>query len=337
MSEQLRYSKVSRRIWLDAGFRSLSAPEPNGRDCFLRLLTASEQGPIPGLFHAWPAGIAQSLGWSTEGFGEALAEVLVNGMAELDETIGLWFLPNALRHNEPESPNTVRGWRSQWRELPDSPLKLRATEHFLAHFRAKGEAWEKAFLEAIGERAPAPSSNPSGKRAQKTRKNQAVEPKVQDPPKAPSTDSQPNVDPSPKASVMPSGKASANQEQEQEQEDLGSSSSARVVTQADIPCPPDLALTDDEFGQLALGVGMSREFVERATPQLRAGFLSHEPRTLSKWRRTLVTALRTSWGDPRRKNELLGKVPTPRRAGPVQPNHGGGVDLIALTGAEVLR
>ncbi len=192
-SDNLRYSKVSRRIWFDAGFRSLSAPVPNGRDCFIRLLTAPEQGPIPGLFQAWASGIAESLGWSTEAFGEAFTEVEREGMALVDLSIGLWFLPNAIFHNQPESPNTIRGWRSQWRELPDSHLKETAREHFLAYCRARGPAWEQAFLEAIGEQIASPSSNPSGL-------------------------AKPSPKRLPKPSVKALAKPSPNQEQEQDQE-----------------------------------------------------------------------------------------------------------------------
>lgn len=190
--DHARYSKVTRRMWYDATFLSLSGPAPNGRDCFIRLLTAPELGPIPGLFQAWPAGIAQSLGWTTEGFGEALREVIDKGMARLDERVGLFWLPNAIKHNEPESPNTVRGWKRAWRELPDSPLKDEAQEHLLAYLRARGEAWERAFLEVLGLKPPSPSSNPSGR-----------------------------AKPTPKASVHPSPEASSNQEQEQEQEQEG--------------------------------------------------------------------------------------------------------------------
>lgn len=94
------------------------------------------------------------------------------------------------------------------------------------------------------------------------------------------------------------------------------------------PCPSGLELTEAEFEQLKLGTGMTREFVVKATPQLRARFLSDNPRPLTQWRRTLVAALSTAWSDPKRRDDLMG-LSQPRRATgaftgqqrPIQPNH----------------
>ena len=86
-----------------------------------------------------------------------------------------------------------------------------------------------------------------------------------------------------------------------------SSSSAREASAptTDGPCPPDLELTADEFGQLAMGVGMTRDFVDRATPQLRAQFASQDPRTPGKWRRTLVKSLTIAWNDRTQRKKYL--------------------------------
>lgn len=82
------------------------------------------------------------------------------------------------------------------------------------------------------------------------------------------------------------------------------------------PCPPDLELNEGEIAQLRLGVGMTEEFIRRATPQLRAKFLSDEPRTLPRWRRTLIAALIRSWSDPAQKKTLMG-IST-RKTKPIQ-------------------
>ncbi len=95
----------------------------------------------------------------------------------------------------------------------------------------------------------------------------------------------------------------------------------------DVPCPTDLDLSPDERGSLSLGTGMSAEFFERAIPQLRARFMTDTPRTLAKWKRSLHTALTSSWNDRARRDELLGiSKPAPKRQEkyrtPVQPSHG---------------
>lgn len=108
-----------------------------------------------------------------------------------------------------------------------------------------------------------------------------------------------------------------------------------------VPCPPDLELTAAERAQLAQSPGIPAEAIDRATPVLRAKFASGDPRTLEQWRRSLVSALVRDWSDPAKRDEMLGRAPpttsrsrSPR--GPVQPNHGQ-VDLLAMTGAKVLR
>lgn len=150
-----RFSKVTRRMWGDAGFKALTAAPPNGQTLWLRLLTGPELTTIPGLFQAWEAGLAQSLGWPLEGFRKAFGEVFREGLAKADWKAGLVWVPNAIRHNEPESPNVVRSWRRTWEELPESPVKDEAFHVLKAFAEAKGEGFAKAFAE--GCRQPSPN------------------------------------------------------------------------------------------------------------------------------------------------------------------------------------
>ena len=149
-----RYSKVSRRIWNSASFRILSQPKPSGAWLFLRVLTAPELNSIPGLFQAWDAGLAKALNWSAKDFDRCFAELTREGLARADWTVGLVWLPNAIAHNEPESPNVVIGWRTYWQELPECLLKLQAQASLMAWFEAKGEPWVKAFGKAISKTMP---------------------------------------------------------------------------------------------------------------------------------------------------------------------------------------
>lgn len=77
-----------------------------------------------------------------------------------------------------------------------------------------------------------------------------------------------------------------------------------------IECPVDLALTDGERANLQMGLAMTDEFIDRATPVLRAKFASMDPMTLGKWRRCLVSALTSEWGNPAKRDVLLGKAPS---------------------------
>uniref|UniRef100_A0A6H1ZY38 Uncharacterized protein n=1 Tax=viral metagenome TaxID=1070528 RepID=A0A6H1ZY38_9ZZZZ len=119
----VRYSKVSRRVWGDDKFLSLSGAKPNAQTLWLRLLTAPEQTSIPGVIVARLGGLADSLGWSTDDLRKVFGEIIGKGMARVDERAGLIWLPNATKHNRPESHNVIKAWASMWQEIPDSALK----------------------------------------------------------------------------------------------------------------------------------------------------------------------------------------------------------------------
>jgi len=145
------YRKIDIRIWGDERFRSLSAPPPNGRDCWFYLLTNRFTTNIPGLFHAYEETLARDLEWPVEGFREAFGEAFREGMVKADWKAGLIFIPNAIEYNMPESPNVVRSWRRTWDDLPECSLKVEAQQHLKAFLEAFGEAFGKAFREAFGE------------------------------------------------------------------------------------------------------------------------------------------------------------------------------------------
>lgn len=153
-SQQGRYSKVSRRVWTDEKFRTLSAPPPNAQTLWFRLLTGPELTNIPGAFAAWPAGMAQALGWPEKAFREAFGEVFAKGMAKADWEAGFVWVPKAIEYNRPESPNVVKSWRVAWAELPECPLKNEAYHQLKAFVEGMGEAFRKAFAEAFGEALP---------------------------------------------------------------------------------------------------------------------------------------------------------------------------------------
>ena len=153
MSKPVRYSKVSRRMWGDQKIRRLTQPQPCGFTLFQRFLTGPELTNVPGLFPAWEGGLADALKWPLEAFREAFREVFREGLAEADWEAGLVWVPNAIDHNEPESPNVVESWGATLSELPECELKERAIaslfEWIKARDKASGKAsdkpWEKAW------------------------------------------------------------------------------------------------------------------------------------------------------------------------------------------------
>lgn len=148
MSVPGRYSRVSRRIWNDEKVRRLTPPQPCGQSLFVRLLVGPEQNNIPGLFQIWESGFAESLGWDLKGFREAFAEVSREGLVKASWKVGLVWVPNSIRHNEPANPNVVLSWETAWSELPDCELKTEAYRVLLGWAKDKGNAWLKAFQKA---------------------------------------------------------------------------------------------------------------------------------------------------------------------------------------------
>lgn len=184
-----RYRKIEVRTWSDEKFRRLSGMHPSGQSLWFFLLTGPHTTAIPGLFRAGRAAMAEELAWEVEAFDKAFNEVFEQGMAKADFKAKLIWLPNAIKHNKPESPNVVRGWRVELDLLPECDLKHEAIAGIREALDAAGPAYIAAFEEVIGR------SDPSSKA-------------------------------SAKASQKPSAKTMANQEQEQEQKKNTSSARA---------------------------------------------------------------------------------------------------------------
>jgi hypothetical protein len=150
----IRYRKVSTRMYGDEKFRRLSKSQPCGQSLMIWLITGPCTTNIPGIVRGRPAVLAAELDWPLEGFLKAFAEVSREGMAEADAEAGITWLPNAIKHNEPQSPNVIRSWRAMWNELPESPLKAKIRRGLRASLEGMGEGFLKAFEEAIGEVSP---------------------------------------------------------------------------------------------------------------------------------------------------------------------------------------
>jgi uncharacterized phage protein (TIGR02220 family) len=147
-----KYRKISTRIYADARFRALSSPNPCGQSLFIHLLI--RYPIIPGIIISGEAALAEELGWDVKGFREAFREVLELGLVKADFKSRLIFLPKALLHNFPESPNVIISWKNFWEEITECALKSAIYEGFLKVFDERGEAYRKAFDKAIPKTTP---------------------------------------------------------------------------------------------------------------------------------------------------------------------------------------
>lgn len=166
-----RYRRVSTKMWADERVRSLSASKPCGQVLWFHLLTGEQTGIIPGLCRIGEAAFAEQLGWSVEGFREAFREVFRQGMAEADWKARVVWVPKAIHHNRPESPNVVRAWADAWDEIPECGLKREAWRALKAFVEALGEGFAKAFAEAC----PEPSAKASPNQEQDQEQDQEQE------------------------------------------------------------------------------------------------------------------------------------------------------------------
>lgn len=154
-----KYSKVTRAIWQDAKFLALSNT-PCAQLLFLRLLTAPELSPMPGLIPVGRAALCEALDWQSVGFDQRFAELEAAGMAVADWKARLVWLPNAIKHNPPENPNVVVAWRRAMAEMPECELREKAAQSVLLYVSRLGGPWYDAW---VGRSLPKPPQKPKRK------------------------------------------------------------------------------------------------------------------------------------------------------------------------------
>ena len=172
------YRRLTVRMHGDERYMRLSPVLPSGQSLWVYLLTGPHTGPIPGVFVAGRAAMAEALNWSPEAFSKAFAEVLREGLAEFDERTRLCFIPNAIRHNIPANPNVVKSWRAALLQLPECELRGRAFQHLARTLSEVSDAFGKAFRESCGKAFENASPKDSGKQEQKQEQQQEEQPSV---------------------------------------------------------------------------------------------------------------------------------------------------------------
>lgn len=178
-----RYRKIEIRTWADDKFLTLSSPSPNGQTLWFYLLTGPHTNSIPGLFVIGKSALAEALKWDEtddllDGFRKAFQELLDAKMIRFDQKTRLVWIPKAIKYNLPESPNVIRSWKGQVRELPESILLTEALCSIRNTVYGMGEGFQKGFDEVFGKGLPQPSPN------QEQEQEQEQEEEFADPPKA---------------------------------------------------------------------------------------------------------------------------------------------------------
>ena len=146
-----RYRKIEVRTWGDDKFCRLSRIPPCGQGLWLYLLSGPHTGPIPGLFRAGRASLAEELGWDLKSFDKAFKEIFDQGMVKADASTRLVWIPNAIKHNPPASPNVIKAWGKEFDHLPESETKDDALRFMEAHVKGLNEAFRDVFAKAFRE------------------------------------------------------------------------------------------------------------------------------------------------------------------------------------------
>jgi hypothetical protein len=151
-----RFRKVDVRVWNDERFRPFS---DDGKLAFLFILTHPHLTAL-GAMRGTLDGLAAELGWSPKRFRAAIAPATVAGMIEVNNTAAYIGLPNFLRYNEPEGPNSVKkAWVTALDSIPECPEKrtliLRCRKYLDGKSRdfktSLGEAIWEAFSDAMSD------------------------------------------------------------------------------------------------------------------------------------------------------------------------------------------
>lgn len=270
-----RYRKVEVRTWGDEKFRALSPIPPCGQGLWLFLITGPHTGPIPGLFRAGRAAMSEELGWDLEAFDEAFGEAFRQGMVKADFKARVVWVPNAIRHNKPESPNVVRSWAAEFDLIPECALKTEALEALKVSIHALGEAFAKAFDEAFTK----PSAKPSAKPLAKAMPNQEQE-----------QEQEQKKDTPPGGSSKKSGK-SEKEGREKKPSILMKTWIGQLKAAQEKPFPDD-----DPVFAYAAKVGLSRDFLHLAWLVFRKRYTAEGvTKKYKDWRRVFRNAVQDNW------------------------------------------
>lgn len=134
-----KYSTVERHVWRDPDVHRMDRLT---KLLWVHLLTSGFYTNITGLLPASLAMVADELREDLNDEFRQSVQILVDmGWIKVDTDARLIFLPGALRHNPPGSPNEVIGWGNSFVEIPDSPLRLEWLEALVT--TAKEHPWKR--------------------------------------------------------------------------------------------------------------------------------------------------------------------------------------------------
>lgn len=268
----MKYRKISPYIWNDRKFKALSE---RAQFLVLFMLTHPSMTPL-GAIRANAPGLAYERGWSLEDFLKAFEEACGQDMVKYDDEGPLYWFPNFLKHNPPESPNVIRSWVGGWRELPECDLKDELLERSACTVDGLSEGFKKAFAEAFDVPCgqPTPNQEQEQEQEQEEEKNASSE-----------------------ASAPPEGGAERDAEDAPDaltpEEEGGEGQPEGEQTGKVPPCPYTRIVA--EYNSILGGVLPEvREVTEKRKRTLRSRWVQHPERQNLEWWRAYFEQIKRS-------------------------------------------
>lgn len=157
-----KYRKIDPRIWNDAKFRSLG---DDGQLAFLFILTHPSMTAL-GAMRATIEGLAAEKGWQAGRMSDAIGHAMRHGMLEANGEACYMGVPNFLRYNPPEGPNSVsKAWLDALDLIPECPEKLLLIGRSVAFLKRQKPEYIKQLggsLDAMRHAMRDGMSDPSG-------------------------------------------------------------------------------------------------------------------------------------------------------------------------------
>ncbi|QOJ35584.1 MAG: hypothetical protein HRU82_11815 [Nitrospira sp.] len=142
----VRYRKIDPRIWNDEKFRALT---DDGKFAFVFLLTHPHMTALGAMRGTLP-GLAAELGWTAKRFASAVHEAATLGLVEACREASWVGIPNFLRYNEPEGPNSVtKAWVAALDLLPECQEKLRLIQRCRSYLETRSHKFKEAMGDGI--------------------------------------------------------------------------------------------------------------------------------------------------------------------------------------------
>lgn len=167
-----RYRKIDPRIWNDEKFRTMS---DDGKLVFLFLLTHPHMTSLGAMRGTFP-GLAAELRWSSRRFISAAQESISQHIVDSNEAATWIGIPNFIRYNEPEGPNSVsKAWAVALDMLPECPEKRVLIERCRAYLAAQSDSFKHAMGHAIWDAFGDAKSKPCHIQEQEQKQEQEQE------------------------------------------------------------------------------------------------------------------------------------------------------------------